>query len=116
MTTVTFHSAAGRLDGVRAEGHSGYDEEGRDIVCAAVSAVVSLCECVVNDVLGLEAPVKVRKREASVSLRLPGGLSVQNERTCQDLLAGMAVYLQSLAGQYPKNLAVYLEDDDDEDE
>lgn len=53
MTTVTFHSADSRLDGFVVEGHSGYAEEGADIVCAAVSAAVGLTECTINEVLGL---------------------------------------------------------------
>ncbi len=114
MTTATFHAAEGRLDGFRVEGHSGYADAGRDIVCAAVSAVVGLAACTVNDVLGLAASVKVRERDASVSLRLPGGLSEQNERTCQDLLTGMLVYLQGLSEQYPEHLAVYLDDEDED--
>ena len=44
MTTVTFHSAQGRIDGFVVEGHSGYAEEGADIVCAAVSAAVGLTD------------------------------------------------------------------------
>lgn len=112
MTTVTFHSARNRLDGFRVEGHSGYAEEGGDIVCAAVSAVVGLAECTINDVLGLEAPVKVREADAFVSLKLPGGLGEQAEATCQDLFAGMLVYFQNLAGEYPQYLAVFLDDED----
>ncbi len=53
MTTVTFHSADGRIDGFVVEGHSGYAEEGADIVCAAISAAVGLTECTINEVLGL---------------------------------------------------------------
>ncbi len=113
MTTVTFHSAQDRLDGFVVEGHSGYAEEGSDIVCAAVSAVVGMTECTVNDVLGLEASVKVRQQDARITLKLPGGLSEGNERTCQDLLTGMLVYLQSLSEEYPENLAVRLDDDDE---
>jgi len=113
MTTVTFHSAGGRLDGFIVAGHSGYGEEGSDIVCAAVSAAVGLAECTVNDILGLEAPVKVRRESAMVSLRLPGGLNEANEYTCQNLLAGMLVYLQGLGEQYPDNLIVLMDDDDE---
>jgi hypothetical protein len=114
MTTITFHSAQGRLDGFVVEGHSGYAEEGSDIVCAAISAVVGLTECTVNDVLGLEASVKVRQRDARIALRLPGGLGEQNERTCQDLLAGLLVYLQNLSEEYPENLVVRMDDDDED--
>ena len=116
MTTVTFHSADNRIDGFVVEGHSGYAEAGSDIVCAAISAAVGVTECTINEVLGLAAPVKVREQDGFVSLKLPGGLGQANERTCQDLLTGMMVYLQALSDVYPENLIVRLEDDDDDDE
>ena len=114
MTTVTFHSAQRRIDGFVVEGHSGYAEEGSDIVCAAISSVVGVTECTINDVLGLAAAIKVE--DGFMSLKLPGGLGQANERTCQDLLTGMMVYLQALSEEYPENLIVRLEDDDDDDE
>ena len=116
MTTVTFHSADHRIDGFVVEGHSGYAEAGSDIVCAAISSVVGMTECTINEVLGLAAPVKVREADGYVSLKLPGGLGQANERTCQDLLTGMMVYLQALSEVYPENLIVRLDDDDDDEE
>ena len=115
MTTITFHSAQGRLDGFVVEGHSGYAEAGADIVCAAVSAAVGLVECTVNEVLGLEASVKIREKDARIALKHPGGLGEVNEHTCQNLLAGLMVYLQNLSEEYPENLIVRLDDDDEDD-
>ncbi len=115
MTTITFHSAQGRLDGFVVEGHSGYAEAGADIVCAAVSAAVGLVECTFNEVLGLGASVKIREKDARIALKLPGGLGEVNEHTCQDLLAGLMVYLQDLSEEYPENLIVQLDDDDEDD-
>lgn len=114
MTTVTFHSAQDRLDGFTVEGHSGYAREGSDIVCAAISACVGMAECTVNEVLGLAAPVKMRQKDGFLSLKLPGGLGEANETTCQNLLTGLMVYLQSLSEEYPDYLAVRLDDDDEE--
>ena len=71
MTTVTFYTEGSRITGFDASGHSGYAEEGGDIVCAAVTSAVRLTECAVNDVLGLAASVKVRGRGASISRPLP---------------------------------------------
>ena len=115
MTNVTFHRADSRIDGFTVDGHSGYAEAGSDIVCAAISAVVGMTECTINEVLGLAAPVKVREQDGYVSLRLPGGLGQANERTVQDLLAGMMVYLQALGEEYPDNLIVRLDDEDDDE-
>ena len=110
MTTVTFRMAEGRITGFDAVGHSGYAEAGADIVCAAVTSAVRLVETTVNDVLGLAASVKVREKDASISLRLPGGLSPTAESTCQTLLAGLMVYFAQLHDEYPDNIEA-LEDD-----
>ena len=40
MTTVTFSTEGRRIVGFEVKGHSGYAQEGEDIVCAAVSALV----------------------------------------------------------------------------
>ena len=115
MTTVTFHSAEGRLDGFVVEGHSGYNQAGSDIVCAAVSAAVGLTECTINEVMGLGAPVKAVKESARISLRLPSRLNEDSDNLCQALLTGLLVYLQAMAGEYPENLAVFLDDDDEKE-
>ncbi len=114
MTTVTFHRAGRRLDGLVVEGHSGYAEAGSDIVCAAISAAVGVTECSVNEVLGLAAPVKAREADGYLSLRLPAGLGQTNEHTCQTLLTGLMVYLRALSEAYPENLVVLLDDDDED--
>ena len=69
MTTVTFYSEGSRVTVFEVKGHSGYAPEGEDIVCAAVTSAVRLVECAVNDVLGLEASVKVKEQDASISLK-----------------------------------------------
>ena len=110
MTTITFRSEGGRIIGFDSQGHSGYAEEGADIVCAAVSSTISLVEATINDVLGLAASVKVRESDAFISLRLPGSLGPTAESTCQALLAGLMLYFTQLHDEYPENIEV-LEDD-----
>ena len=106
MTTVAFHLEGSRIVGFEVKGHSGYADEGEDIVCAAVTSAVRLCECTINDVLGLEASVKVREKGASISLKLPGGLGQTNESTCQALLTALMVYFTELHEEYPENISV----------
>ena len=109
MTNVTFHTVEDRIIGFDAQGHSGYGEEGEDIVCAAVTSAVRLVEATVNDVMGLCASVKVREKETRISFRLPGGLSAPAESTCQNLLTGLMVYLTQLHDEYPENIEVMEE-------
>ena len=106
MTTVTFYSEGSRLTGLEMKGHSGYAPQGEDIVCAALTSAIRLIECAVNDVLGLEASVKVKPEKALISLKLPGGLGQQNESTCQTLMAGLMVYFTQLQEEYPENITV----------
>ena len=106
MTTVTFHMEGNRIIGFDARGHSGQADAGEDLVCAAVTSTVRLAECVINDVMGLCASVKVNEKAALISLRLPGSLGPTAEETCQNLLTGMMVYLSELHSEYPDNIEV----------
>ena len=106
MTTVTFHTDGSRITGFEVQGHSGFATEGEDIVCAAVTSAVRLVECSINDVLGLEAAVKVREKDAYISLNLPAKLGQTAESTCQTLLTGMMVHFVQLNEEYPENITV----------
>lgn len=106
MTTVTFLTEDARIIGFDVQGHSGWGESGEDIVCAAITSAVRLVEATLNDVMGLCAAVKVREADASISLRLPGGLANTAESTCQNLLTGLMVYLAQLHDEYPDNIEV----------
>ena len=106
MTSVTFLTEESRIIGFDAIGHSGWGEEGSDIVCAAITSAVRLVDATINTVMGLCASVKVNEESASISLRLPGGLSQTNEATCQNLLTGLMVFFAELHDEYPENIEV----------
>ena len=106
MTTVVFRMEGDRITGFEARGHSGYAEAGADIVCAAVTSAVRLAECAVNDVLGLEAGVKVNDRDASITLKLPRNLTGEADQVCQTLLAALMVYFVQLREEYPEHINV----------
>ena len=106
MITASFHLEGSRIVSFQVEGHSGLATEGEDILCAAVTSAVRLTECAVNDVLGLEASVKVKSEKALISLKLPVGLGQTNESTCQTLLTALMLYLSQLHEEYPENIIV----------
>jgi len=110
MITASFRMEGGRIAGFTVKGHSGLAQEGSDVLCAAVTSAVRLTECAVNDVLGLEASVKVNRADAGVSLKLPGGLGQTNESTCQTLLTALMVYFAQLHEEYPENIIVMEEE------
>ena len=106
MTSVVFHMEGERIVGLTVKGHSGYAEAGSDIVCAAITSAVRLTECAVNDVLGLEAAVKVRQKDAYLSLKLPAKLGQTAESTCQTLMTALMVHFAQLHEEYPDHIIV----------
>ena len=106
MTTVTFHMEGERIVGFTVQGHSATPMRGSDIICAAVTSAVRLTECAVNDVLGLEAAVKVRQKDAYLSLKLPAKLGQTAESTCQTLMTALMVHFAQLHEEYPDHIIV----------
>ena len=105
MTRCEFFTEDERITGFSVSGHSGYSEAGSDIVCAAVSAVVTMAEATINDVCGAKAKVRVRDQEnARITLTLPA--SCDEEETVQAVLAGMMLTLCSLRDDYPDYIEV----------
>ena len=71
MTRCEFFRQGDRITGFSICGHSGYEEAGKDIVCAYISAVVTMAEATINDVCGGKAKVRVKDEDARVTLTLP---------------------------------------------
>ena len=51
---VLFEDAAGRITGVSVKGHSGYAEEGSDIVCAGISTLLITIDQALCSLVGME--------------------------------------------------------------
>ena len=104
MTRCEFFTEDERITGFSVSGHSGYSEEGSDIVCAAISAVVTMAEATINDVLGAKAKVRVKNEDARITLTLPA--SCDEEESVQAVLAGMMLTLCSMRDDYPDFIEV----------
>ena len=104
MTRCEFFTEEDRICGFCISGHSGYAEAGSDIVCAAISAVVTMAEATINDVCGAKAKVRVKDEQARITLTLP--VSCDEEESVQAVLAGMMLTLCSLRDDYPDYIEV----------
>ena len=104
MTKCEFFTQDDRITGFSVSGHSGYAESGSDIVCAAVSAVVTMAEATINDVCGAKAKVRVKEDDARITLMLPA--SCDEEETVQAVLSGLMLTLISLREDYPDYIEV----------
>ena len=104
MTRCEFFTEDDRITGFSISGHSGYAEAGQDIVCAAISAVVTMAEATINDVCGAKAKVRVNEEDARITLTLPA--SCDEEETVQAVLSGMMLTLLSLREDSPDYIEV----------
>ena len=104
MTRCEFFTENDRITGFSISGHSGYAENGSDIVCAAISAVVTMAEATINDVLGAKAKVRVKDEQARITLTLP--VSCDEEEAVQAVLAGMMLTLAGYRDEYPDFIEV----------
>ncbi len=106
MTTASFTTEGDRIISFSVEGHSALAESGEDILCAAITSAVRLVEATVNDVLDLEAAVKVSEKDASITLTLPRNLTGEPDAICQTILTGLMLYFVQLREEYPENINV----------
>ena len=104
MTRCEFYRDGARITGFCVSGHSGYGQAGEDIVCAAITAIVTMAEATINDVCGGKAKVRVKDEDARISLTLPS--SCDEEDTIQAVLAGMMLSLVSIREDYPDYIEV----------
>ena len=104
MTRCEFFTENERITGFSVSGHSGYAESGSDIVCAAISAVVTMAEATINEVCGAKAKVRVKEDDARITLTLPA--SCDEEETVQAVLAGMMLTLCGMRDDYPDYIEV----------
>ena len=106
-TTVTFRKRSdGALLGYAADGHSGYAEEGADIVCAAISALTQSTLNGLKNVLG--APVMFDQDDGGAfmeALLTPEATEAQIQQA-QLLLVTLLEGLQAIQREYPRNLRI----------
>lgn len=104
MTKVEFITQEDRITGFCVSGHSGYGEEGTDIVCAAISTAVQMAEATITQVLGVRAKTRVNADDTRVTLTLPA--ASDEEDAVQAVLAGMMLTLCNLRDEYPDYIEV----------
>lgn len=102
MTRIEIFRKNGSIFGYRAIGHSGYSEQGSDIVCAAISTALQMTLISLQEVLKLKPHVEIDE-EGMMLVKL----TEQDIKTCKEVyivLDAMYIFLKELSKQYPKNI------------
>ncbi len=106
MVTVTFgRDSRQRLSSVFAVGHTDWSENGTDIVCAAVSAILQAAR------LGLEqvARVPLRVSQDAGTLALSWDEGARDNPSLDVIVRTAEVSLAQISAQYPQHVAVRSE-------
>lgn len=69
MIQANFTKTEGKLTAFSLKGHAGYDEFGKDIVCASVTSAVQLTANAITEVLKVRADVQVLDNQ--IRMKLP---------------------------------------------
>ncbi|MBQ6698401.1 MAG: ribosomal-processing cysteine protease Prp [Oscillospiraceae bacterium] len=101
MTTVKLIKKGDSAIGFDVSGHSGYAENGSDIICAAVSSAVSLAETLINDSFGADAKVEVEPETARIKLVLSN-----EDKACQKVLEAFERHMRAVAFEYPEYIEI----------
>ena len=104
MTTIEAFFEKGIPHGLRVSGHSGYGEEGSDIVCSAISVLVQTLYIGLSDVGGYDVEAEVDEGGAAISLEWGADAG----EACRILTESVFRALRGVAGAYG-DYAEYVE-------
>ena len=82
------------------KGHSGFAEEGSDIVCAAVSSAAIMTVNTVTEIFGEKGNTKVK--DGFLQFEASG-------KPARDLIEGLKLHLEGLSEEYPDYVTVTTE-------
>ena len=105
IQVVVERDGKGRIVSVQVDGHAGYAEAGRDIVCAAVSAISIGMVNAVETVLGVQLPTEV-KDDGFLRCRMPSMADGETRDKVQLLLEAMVAALRSVEAEYGRYMRV----------
>jgi hypothetical protein len=87
-------------------GHAGYAEYGKDIVCAAVSALAETAALSLEKVAGVK-PL-VRKREGYFLLKLPENITEDAYTRSSIIIEAICLGLEDMSKSYPSHIQVKM--------
>lgn len=102
MTKIYFTQKEGKYIGFKVSGHTGKAEHGKDVLCAAISAVSQMAVYTVCEVLKEKAKLEIRDGFLSLNLQNPSSGS-------QTVLEGLYGSLKSICENEKKYLKLEVQ-------
>lgn len=103
MTQVVIYKNKQGFIGFYISGHSGFDKEGHDIVCAAVSSAAMLVINGITHVLKQKADIEINEENADIKFIIKS-VNVQSELFIQSFY----IHIKNLCEQYEENIKLRI--------
>ena len=98
MIKVNILKKDNKISNINILGHSGYDELGKDIVCASVSSIVTTT---VNAIVRIDNNIEYNYDSGEIAINV-----INYSKTTDVLLNNMINLLEELEKQYKKNIKI----------
>ena len=98
MIKVNVKNKNGKVYEIVVKGHAGYDDYGKDIVCAAVSTMMITT---VNNIICLDDSILYVEDAGLLKISIKEETEIN-----QKLLNNVIMMLEELKSQYPKNIEI----------
>ena len=108
MTKVEIFRKNGSIVGYKATGHSGYDEQGYDIVCSAISTSLQMTLVGIQEMLKLNPNFKMDDGFLEVDLK---NIDEDKMKDVNLLTNTMFIFLKEFSKQYPKYIRLVEKED-----
>lgn len=93
--------------GFTISGHSGYEEAGKDIVCAAVSSCANMFLCATEDVLEIGCGIETDASVPFLKVEIPTGIPEEKAKMAKVLLEAFKLQVKSVEEDYSEYLKVF---------
>jgi uncharacterized protein YsxB (DUF464 family) len=100
MTDVKIIKKAESITKVVCDGHTGYSQQGEDIVCAALSSVVQTALLGLLAVAKVNVKYKVDEANGYLEFTLPSNLNQEQRKNCDIILNTMLCGISDLREGY----------------
>lgn len=111
MTKIIIYKNKDFLTGFEVVGHTGYAEQGSDIVCSAVSSMTQMAVVGLDQVLKLKLNVKKDEKKGYLLCKLSKNLSNDEILKAQDFLNTLKISLEDVERDFKKYINMEVKDE-----
>lgn len=101
---VISRNSAGSVTSLKISGHSGYAEEGSDIICSAVSAIAYTAAGALEDLAGLKGCYS--ESSGRMTIRLPDDMNEKQAMTASVIAETAAIGFKQMELSYGRYVSV----------